>query len=310
MNKATGPTAGPPDSSVGTPNSSVGAPTPPGRSPNFSAGPPNWSAPSPSQLDIHWLGLMDIVESFRRVPLWLTLGWYDFVLAYRRSWLGPAWEIVTMALWVSGLGVVFSRVTGREEGHYLAYIGVGVVLWQYLSSVIAGSAGIFTNRAETILSIRQPLYSFVLRHIVSCFARFMIHTIVVAPLVWFTDRGSPSLFWSAVGMVGILMFSLWASPLIAFVGARYRGFRHLLASGMRFLFFITPVFWRAEHLTDRGYLARANPFSSLLEIVRAPLLGETLWNFAWIVVLVLNSVGIAAAILVYGPCRRRVALWL
>lgn len=268
------------------------------------------SGGAPSRVEVHWLGLMDLVESFRRVPLWLTLGWYDFVLAYRRSWLGPAWEIVTMALWVAGLGVVFSRVTGREEGHYIAYVGVGVVLWQYLQSVVAGSAGIFVGRAGPILSIRQPLYAFVLRHLVACFARFAIHALVVAPLVWFTGRGGASVFWSAVGMIGILIFSLWIAPLIAFIGARYRGFHHLLGSAMRFLFFITPVFWRAEHLTDRGYLARANPFSSLLEVTRGPLLGEALWEYAWLVVLGLNAVGIAAAILIYGPCRRRVALWL
>ncbi len=272
--------------------------------------PPARFGGSPSQIEVLWLGIVDIVESFRRAPLWLTLGWYDFVLAYRRSWLGPAWEVVTMALWVAGLGVVFSRVTGRGEGSYLAYVGVGIVLWQYLSSVVAGSAGIFTARAETILSIRQPLYSFVLRHLVACLARFAIHALVVAPLLWFTDRNGASLFWSATGMVAILIFSLWAAPLIAFVGARYRGFHHLLGSAMRFLFFTTPVFWRAEHLTDRGYLARANPFSSLLEITRGPLLGDALWEYAWFVVLLLNAVGIATVIVIYGPCRRRVALWL
>ena len=84
----------------------------------------------------------------------------------------------------------------------------------------------------------------------------------------------------------------------------------MIRAGMRFLFFATPVFWYAEGLGNRDFLALLNPFTHYLEVVRAPLTGETASALSWTVVLALNAIGLALFAATYSPLRRRLAIWI
>ena len=256
-------------------------------------------------------GTTDIVQSFRRTMLWVTPGWYDFILPYRRTLIGPFWETVVMAAWVGGIGIVFGRLLGRVDEAYLAYVGVGVVFWFYMSSMVATSAGLFTSRNILLLSFNNPIYTYPLRHIVASVARLLMHVpVMVAALVLFAPAVDPNLPMAALGLAAVLLASLWVAPLMGFLGARYHDLKYVLMMAMRFLFFFTPVFWRADDLGDRALLAYANPFAHFLDVVRAPLLGEPTWDASWTVVLVTNVVGLAVTLLLHAWCHRRVVFWL
>jgi len=58
------------------------------------------------------------------------------------------------------------------------------------------------------------------------------------------------------------------------------------------------------------YLLDLNPAYHLLEIVRAPLLGQWPSALNWVVSGGLAIVGWALALLFYGRFRRRIAYWL
>ncbi len=256
-------------------------------------------------------GITDIVQSFRRTMLWVGPGWYDFILTYRRTLIGPFWETVLMVVWVGGISIVFGRVRGGADETYLAYVGVGVVLWFYMVSMISTGARLFTSRSVLLLSVNNPIYTYPLRHIVASLARFLMHVpVMAAVLVYSMPTVDPNLPMAALGLAAGLFASLWVAPLIGFLGARYHDFQYILTMAMRFLFFVTPVFWRADDLGDRALLANANPLAHFLEVVRAPLLGEPVWDASWTVVLATNAVGLAVTLMVHAWCHRRVVFWL
>lgn len=257
------------------------------------------------------VGATDIVRSFRRITLWAMPGWFDFILGYRRTLLGPFWETVAMALWIGGLGVVFSYSLGEGDTQYMAYVGVGVVVWFYMSSLMTSSADLFRSKDSLILSANNPLYTYVLRHVVVSVARLLWHTPVLVVVLAMSAWPSPSqILLSALGGAALLLISLWMAALIGLAGARFADTKHGLSLAMRFLFFATPVFWRADALGDRSMIAMANPFTHFLEVVRAPLLGEPVSDIAWTVVLATSATGIIPTVLVYGQYSRRLVFWL
>ncbi len=257
------------------------------------------------------VGASDIVRSFRRTSLWATPGWFDFILAYRRTLLGPFWETVAMALWVGGLGVVFSYSLGAGDTQYLAYVSVGVVVWFYMSSLATTSANLFRSKDSLILSTNNPSYTYVLRHIVASMARALWHVPVLVAVLAMSAWPSPlQMMLSVLGGAGILLTSLWVAALIGLAGTRFADAHHGLSLAMRFLFFATPVFWRADALGGRSMIAKANPFTHFLDVVRAPLLGEPVADGAWTVVLATNAVGIVLTVLIYGQYNRRLVFWL
>lgn len=256
-------------------------------------------------------GSSDIARSVRHTALWAMPGWFDFVLAYRRTLLGPFWETVAMGVWVAGLGVVFGRSLGEGDQDYFAYVTVGVVAWFYMSSVATSSAELFRSKDSMILSHGNPLYTYVLRHAVVGVARLLMHMPVLIAVM--AVEGRPSLAqagMSALGLASVVFASLWASALIGLAGARYADFKHMLVLATRFLFFATPVFWRAGSLGDRAVLAAANPFTHFIDVVRAPLLGEAPSEIAWTVVLATNVAGACVALFFYGRHHRNVVFWL
>jgi len=256
-------------------------------------------------------GSRDVARSVRRPALWAMPGWFDFVLSYRRTLLGPFWETVAMALWVAGLGVVFRYSLGQGDQNYFAYVGVGVVAWFYMSSVATSSAELFRSKDSLILSHRSPLYTYVLRHVVAGAARLLMHMPVLAAVLVLASRpGAADLATAALGLGAVLFASFWVSALLGLVGARIADTKHVLVLASRFLFFATPVFWRADSLGDRALLASANPFTHFIDVVRAPLLGEPASDIAWQVVTATNVVGAGVTLLLYGRHHRNVVFWL
>ena len=257
------------------------------------------------------VGATDIVRSFRRITLWAMPGWFDFILGYRRTLLGPFWETVAMALWIGGLGVVFSYSLGEGDTKYMAYVGVGgrrVVL-----HVVADDEQRRPVPKQRLphSQCEQPLV-----HICSAPRRRLRGPFVVAHAG--SGRG--------LGHVGMALavadsalgagrrrapsHFAWMAALIGLAGARFADTKHGLSLAMRFLFFATPVFWRADALGDRSMIAMANPFTHFLEVVRAPLLGEPVSDIAWTVVLATSATGIIPTVLVYGQYSRRLVFWL
>ena len=256
-------------------------------------------------------GLKDIVRSFSRPPLWVTLGWYDFMLRYRRTYLGPLWELLVVGTWVVGLGLLFGRLLGETRDDYLVYLSAGVIVWSYISSTLTTGAAVFTSNARAISSINNPLYTYVLRNVVEHWTKLAVHLpVLIAVMAWKGADAGWQMLWALPGLAMLLAASLWSVPLLGFVGARYRDLAQMIRAGMRFLFFATPVFWYADGLGDRDYLAQFNPFTHYLELVRAPLTGETATLVSWAVVASINAAGLAAFAATYSPLRRRLTLWI
>ena len=98
---------------------------------------------------------------------------------------------------------------------------------------------------------------FIIFHIIPSRAAF---SVLPACLVWFVDAFAVSL-------------------LLGIFGARFRDIPPIIGSVMQIAFYLTPIMWSPVMLEHRGLavvLVKLNPFYSLLEIMRGPLLGSRL----------------------------------
>jgi lipopolysaccharide transport system permease protein len=101
--------------------------------------------------------------------------------------------------------------------------------------------------------------------------------------------------------------------LLGIFGARFRDIPPIIASVMQIAFYLTPIMWSPSMLSHRGLglvFVQLNPFYSMLEIMRGPLLGQPLEPHVWLVALTFSAVLLFLSGLVFVRARPRIPYWI
>lgn len=255
--------------------------------------------------------LADIVAGLRLWPLWTTLGWNDILQRYRRSLLGPFWLTASMAVMVVTLGFLYAELFRTPVGDFLPYLCVGMLVWTFVSSFLLEGGALFTGSESYIKQVKLPYSVYVFR---STWSKLIIlaHNLVIyfGILVYFA-------IWPGIiglaAIPGLLLVSIngaLLTLLIGMVSARFRDIPQLVASVVQIVFFVTPIMWKPELLQNRTYIAALNPFFHMIELVRAPLLGNlpTFQNYA--AVLLITLINFILVGVFFARFRSRIAYWV
>ena len=257
------------------------------------------------------LAARDIVDGFNNFRLWSMIGWRDIKQRYRRSTLGPFWLTLSMAFMVTGLGLVYSTLFKTDLRTYLPFVCLGLILWDFISkSILEGSVS-FLMLEGLIKQIRLPLTT----HIASTIWRNVIvfgHNAVIYVVIAAIFGLNPG--WQALWFVPAFMLVVlnltWVALMLAIFCTRFRDVSLIIQSVVQMLFFVTPVFWTPSLMPSRTVLVHANPFFHMLQLLRAPLLGENPGPESWVFMLVTLCLGWGATFLLFTKFRRRIAYWL
>ena len=258
------------------------------------------------------LGLgRDLYLGIRAWPVWITLGWNDIALRYRRSVLGPLWITLSMCVLVGTLGFIYYRIFHMEIETYLPYLALGFVVWTFISSAISESCAAFQEGEGIIKQIKVPFSVFVLRVVWRNFIVLMHTIIVYIPLAIFF-KISPHLTTILVlpGLAVLCINMVWIGLVLAVFSTRFRDVPQIITTILQIGMFATPILWPVSSLGERTLIADINPLYHFIELVRAPLTGGSPAAVSWIVAIGSAVVGTLAALLLLRRASRRIVYWL
>ncbi len=257
--------------------------------------------------------LGDISGAIKRAHLVGMLGWQDVRQRYRRSTLGPFWLTISMGVMIGTIGVVFGQIFSAPMQDFLPFLAAGMILWSYILSVVTESCTGFISAEGIIKQLPIPLFVHILR-ILWRNALIMGHNIAILPLVYFAV-GKPVGFVTLLSIPGLICVTLnlaWTALLLGILCARYRDLPQMVANVLQVAFYLTPIMWMPSLLPQRAnlYLLDLNPVFHMIEVVRAPLLGNLPTMTNWLVTLAFALVGWVVAFMLYDRYRLRIAYWL
>ena len=259
----------------------------------------------------HRSAVSDIREGLHLWRLAWSLGWLDIRLRYRGSMLGPFWLTISTGVMVGSLGFLYSTLFNMSLREYLPFLALSQVLWGFLATLVSESCTVFTE-AETVLrSVRMPYFLFAMRVLVRN-ALVLAHNACVIVVVFALLMTWPG----ATAFLALLALPLWImnalalSLLLGGFCARFRDIMPIVNSVMQIAFFLTPVIWKPEQLGAGAVWLPLSPFFDLLEIVRAPLLGEVPSLQVWLGALLYSAALWAAAWIFFMRARGRIAFWI
>ncbi len=254
---------------------------------------------------------LDIADGVGLWRLAATLGWLDIRLRYRGSVLGPFWLTLSMAVMIGALGTLYGALFHMNLRAYLPFLALSQVLWQFLALLITDGCNCFTESESVIRSVRMPMFVYALRVLVRN-ALVLAHNVLVIVAVYLIFSIWPGWFMllSLPGLVLMAVDGLAVALLLGAIGARYRDIPPIIGSVMQIAFFMTPVIWKPEQLGDRAWILPLNPFFAVLDIVRAPLLGELPTAATWGAALGYSGLLLALSWWLFVRARGRVAFWI
>jgi len=253
----------------------------------------------------------DLLAGIRAWRLWTMLGWNDIRQRYRRSVLGPFWITISMAVFITLLGEIYSHIFKIELKTYLPYLSLGYIIWGFVATTTSESFVSFQESERVIRQIRLPYSIYVFRVVWRNFIVFL-HTIVIfVPVaVIFDVRPGFTGLLALPGLALVYINQAWLTLSLGIICTRYRDVQQIVGTGIQIMLFATPIMWPVSALGPAVIVAHLNPLYHMIELVRAPMLGNVPSALSWLVVIACAIVGWMVAMLLLRRASRRLVFWL
>jgi len=255
--------------------------------------------------------LSDIAGGWRRRELWKLMALQDIRQRYHRSVIGPFWITLSMGVMIGVIGLLYGTIFKQDMRDYMPFLAAGFILWSLISSLIIDGTRVFTGVEGLIRQLPAPLTIYVYRLLWSNLITFA-HNALIFVLVCLWYGLNPG--WTALlvlpALLVLLLNGFWIALMLGLLSARFRDIPLVVASVVQVLFFITPIIWKPDMLPGRAPMLDLNPFHHLIEILRAPLLGQVPTLENWVAVVVITVVGWAVALWFFSAYRWRLAYWV
>jgi lipopolysaccharide transport system permease protein len=250
-----------------------------------------------------------VLKSWRLVHL---LGISSLRSRYARSKFGQAWLSITTFVQILCTGLVWSLIWRMEINEYLPYVGVGHIVYLFASQTINDSTGIFVADARIYLNGKMPFMLSVGAHLYRSILNLAhnIPTIIVL-LIWSDKTQSHINHSFLLGCILTLIFICFSSYFFATICTRFRDLTQLISLLFQLIFLITPIMWKISFLPQK-YQAYAyiNPFASILELIRNPLIGIPANDLALVSLTIWTCVAAVASIATYAKLNKNIIYWV
>lgn len=212
--------------------------------------------------------------------------------------LGVFWWLLNPLLLSGIYFVVFGLIikgTKRSNVAFLAYLIVGVLVFRFFNVTLNQSAGLIISNAKLIVNVRFPRMilpiAAVLEGAITFLASLTVFYLIVTPASCLqAARGADGvtcivptyrLALLPPAIVLLVMFTLGMAALVARWAVPVRDVQNLVPHATRIWFYLSPVLWGTERLTDAAasypWLAdvlEANPMYALLSLFRTAMISD------------------------------------
>lgn len=253
-------------------------------------------------------------RSLRRPEYWAYSSWLQIATKYRRTSLGLLWLCLPMTVFIIVLGNVYSHLMHYTPAKYLPYLGVGYALWRFIVQVVNDAVAAFTSHKPFVMEGSVPLTDFILLSLTKAGFNLMFAAVVIAGIfVWSPEMHVTGLLTLLYSLPLLVLNLVWIAVCVALMGARFPDTREVIGTILVVGLLVTPILWPVDKFpadTTRGLLVRLNPAFHLIDIVRAPLLGQATSPGSYATAIGMCIGGWLFASVLFRRYSRYVPIWL
>ena len=202
----------------------------------------------------------DLAELVRVWPVIQNMVSQELRVRYQRSFLGFLWSLLNPILMMATMALVFSRILGRNDPHYVLYLFSGLVPWLFLSTSLTESALCIIQNEGLIRKIYIPKLVFPVTRVLGNLVKFLLT--LLALFVLLVPLGA-HITWAMLFLpVSILLFTVFILGLgigLAVLNTFYRDCGHLIGVALQAWYFLTPILYSTDDLPTVPLFIKLNP---------------------------------------------------
>jgi lipopolysaccharide transport system permease protein len=195
---------------------------------------------------------------------------------YRRSVIGIGWSLLHPIAMTVVLCIVFCKMFGQDIHTYAPHVLSGLTFWGFMIAVVNQGCQSFFQGESYIRQHSVPLAIYPLRVTLGAGFHFVLGLLITLVFIWGVKGFGNLVVLPALVPSLMLLFVIgWSLAVcMGVANVMFQDSQHLIEVLMQILFYGTPIIYNVEMLERRGlgWLVLLNPFASLLELIRAPLL--------------------------------------
>ncbi len=253
------------------------------------------------------------LEAWRSRRVWWFTATARTKARFARTTLGSFWLGLSNLFSIAVLAAVYGTVFKVQNfSVYVVYLGIGLVVWNSISSAVAGAPNLFEHNREHLHNINlHPVFytleewAFQLQTFVQSFL------LVVAALSLFQHNLLINLLiWGWLPLLNLFLFLYWFPVLTCLLGARYRDLYQLVPILLQLVFLLSPILYQKKNLGAMAWTANFNPLYRILSPIRHTLMaGELQWG-AGLALFAVNICGLWLSIRLLNRDRRNIPFWV
>lgn len=210
----------------------------------------------------------------------------DVKVRYKNSFLGMLWSLLNPLLMMTVYTILFTRLLpNNNTPNYPIFILVALIPWQFLQGTVIGGTISVTANAALIKKVYFPRLLLPASAVLSNLVHFLLAFLVLVVLLYAFGIGlTVHVLWLPFIVLTQITFMLGLSFILATCQAFYRDTMMVLDVGMLAWFFLTPILYPYEQLTQHTEIlgialnpARLmrwlNPMASIVDSYRTVLWG-------------------------------------
>jgi len=216
-----------------------------------------------------------------------------------------------MLIFASIMSFVWAGLWKQNVREFLPFLLSGLIPWTMISAVVGESTGVLLS-GEGLIKNQQFPYTVLTYGVVARNFLIFVHNIfgyfVVALLCGVIFNSS--LFLLIPGLLLVLANCVWMSLIVSILCLRFRDFQQIVVSLIQITIFVTPIFWKADQIQGgRALIVNANVIHHMIELLRAPLLGEVPASLSYVVCALSALLGWFLAYRLFTSKRHRLPYW-
>ena len=182
-------------------------------------------------------------------PYASTTAWAELKSQVAESYLGWLWWILDPVLFMLVYTFIVKLVFGTTVEHFPLYVFIGLIMWNFFSSMAVSSVGIISSYRSVLLKTYMPKYILVIVQMIVNLIKMMIGLIISMVIVLIVGIPLTLNLMSLLPILAVyVLFTFGVSLFCAHGGVFIADLQNITSVLIRVLFYLSGIFYTLERL--------------------------------------------------------------